>query len=503
MAATSLQIENLEKLLTQISTLQMKTLSTGAVFYANVQNGEILLSTNSGWYQFDVDELFRLLFDVVFRESIQVKAYRGEHKIVHYKLPLVLYLLRLCDYQLPNIESAVASIQVAEISDDEGELLHEKYDTYLQEKRMRRLYSRTREMEAPQEIVINKRAWDDSGSSSDSIDFLAPDKIAEANEYFNVDLLYATSRARNSSIGLFGSEKVKQLNYGVAHVSLPTIHEKGVVERPPFYERALRLFNIERADPAKHIVLKGDNALSERDFFNSVDTKSDCVVFIHGFNVTFEEAVCQAAQLKVDLAFDGHFSLFSWPSIGDLRGYVADKDRAVGAGHLLATFIEKMLQANTGNLYIVAHSMGGYCLSQAMKSLNADINTGRIKIALAAPDIDQEDFKNIYADSYTRHADKITIYACDRDRALFVSRLLHQGRRVGDAKPITIFSGMETVDASEVTKFLSLNHSYVFQDRRVLLDLDLCLFQGLSPRARHLRPLPSLLEQTHWGFDPV
>ena len=47
------------------------------------------------------------------------------------------------------------------------------------------------------------------------------------------------------------------------------------------------------------------------------------MVFIHGFNVPFEDAIYRTAQLAHDLDFDGAPILYSWPSRGTMLGYVA------------------------------------------------------------------------------------------------------------------------------------------------------------------------------------
>ena len=52
----------------------------------------------------------------------------------------------------------------------------------------------------------------------------------------------------------------------------------------------------------------------------------DILVFVHGFNVTFEEAALRAAQIACNLQFPGTAAFFSWPSKGspDPFSYSAD-----------------------------------------------------------------------------------------------------------------------------------------------------------------------------------
>jgi esterase/lipase superfamily enzyme len=51
------------------------------------------------------------------------------------------------------------------------------------------------------------------------------------------------------------------------------------------------------------------------------------LVYLHGYNVTFEDAALRAAQLGFDLKIEGATAFFAWPSCGDLADYFADADR--------------------------------------------------------------------------------------------------------------------------------------------------------------------------------
>src|SRR5262249_30812720 len=58
------------------------------------------------------------------------------------------------------------------------------------------------------------------------------------------------------------------------------------------------------------------------------------LVFVHGYNVSFENAIRRAGQIAYDLNFDGPVFVFSWPSRGRLTGYISDRDTVdVAARH--------------------------------------------------------------------------------------------------------------------------------------------------------------------------
>ena len=56
--------------------------------------------------------------------------------------------------------------------------------------------------------------------------------------------------------------------------------------------------------------------------------KGEVLVFVHGYNVTFGDALRQTAQLAFDLAFEGAPILYSWPASGNKGDYARDKDQA-------------------------------------------------------------------------------------------------------------------------------------------------------------------------------
>ena len=53
------------------------------------------------------------------------------------------------------------------------------------------------------------------------------------------------------------------------------------------------------------------------------------LIFVHGFNTRFEEAVYRFAQIVHDARVDVAPVLFTWPSGGNVTDYVYDRDSAV------------------------------------------------------------------------------------------------------------------------------------------------------------------------------
>ena len=150
-----------------------------------------------------------------------------------------------------------------------------------------------------------------------------------------------------------------QFTRGIAEVSVPDLHERGVVERP-----SLLKFEV-REDQTKHIVLTEAIELLDEDFnlkiSNAVATAPahDLLVFIHGYNVSFENALLRTAQLAVDLPFEGVPVCYSWPSQATLTGYPIDANNADWTvPHLKDFLLELATETGADSINVIAHSMG-------------------------------------------------------------------------------------------------------------------------------------------------
>lgn len=222
------------------------------------------------------------------------------------------------------------------------------------------------------------------------------------------------------------------------------------------------------------------------------------LVYLHGFQTTFNEAAQRAAGIGYQLKVP-NTAFFSWPSKGTVPGYEADKNSVDASSDELAEFLITMVR-RTGakKVHVIAHSMGNYALLQAMYRpvMQRAIQTGfRFgQIILAAPDVDKRVFVRDAA-LYTRVADRVTMYASSGDVALTASRKLADFPRAGLLPPPTIVQGVDTLDVSSVNLTV-LGHSFVADEISVLEDMNKLIFHNEPPakRTRVLRD-PS---GSHW-----
>ncbi len=178
------------------------------------------------------------------------------------------------------------------------------------------------------------------------------------------------------------------------------------------------------------------------------------LIYVHGFNQTFEAAALDAARLSDSIKFAGDTLAFSWPSRARLLDYNYDRESAMWSRDALDQVLEDLLASPTiGRVNIVAHSVGTMLTMEALRQLYAklgDYAADRIgAVVFASPDIDLD----VFTASVQRIgplAPKITIITATDDRALAVSRWVNGSTtRVGAAEKAQLEKlGLRVVDAS-------------------------------------------------------
>ncbi|MBA4136359.1 MAG: hypothetical protein C0518_03470 [Opitutus sp.] len=264
-------------------------------------------------------------------------------------------------------------------------------------------------------------------------------------------------------------------------------------------------------DPRKHMVIVRRSIFPREDFFDDIRATlerggSDAsFVFVHGYNVAFDDAARRTAQITYDLAFRGAPVFYSWPSQASLEGYTIDESNVEWSQLNLKNFLLDYAQ-NSGakDIYLIAHSMGNRALTRAVAALFTEHPElkGRFReIILTAPDVDADVFTREIAPKLVAGCDKITLYVSDGDKALLASKKVHGYPRLGDsADGIAVVPGIETVDASGLdTSFLE--HSYFAESGSVLTDIRRLVLEGLRAADRGLREISAPAGARYWKFE--
>jgi esterase/lipase superfamily enzyme/predicted Ser/Thr protein kinase len=320
-----------------------------------------------------------------------------------------------------------------------------------------------------------------------------------------VPVFYATDRARigRTEPVTYGSERsLSGLAYGCAFVSIPPGHRRGHLERPSVVRLQFR------EEPDRHVVAMSVTEYTKDTFFDvlrkamSGGEERSTFVFIHGFNVDFNEAVRRTAQLGFDLGLRKAPILYSWPSQGSALQYIADTNAATWTVPHLMEFLRD-LQEHSGAtcIHLIAHSMGNQALTGALRLLREDAaRRSRFfkQVVLTAPDLDAHVFERDLAPRIVGIGERTTLYASSRDEVLTISKRLNAYRRAGDAaEGIVVVEGVDSIDASQVST--GLGHSSYGDVRTVVEDLSLLLRLGLPPGSRNLVARGSPPKQ-HWVF---
>jgi esterase/lipase superfamily enzyme len=212
---------------------------------------------------------------------------------------------------------------------------------------------------------------------------------------------------------------------------------------------------------------------------------SDVVLFVHGFNYTFDESVETALRIVQRTRFPATPVAYNWPSQGKVTAYGIDRDMSEWTIDHLTEFIRDLAVAvpEGFHLHIMAHSMGNGAVLLALARLNlADRRLGQL--ILIAPDVDANIFKVMIlrAGPFQRR----TLYVSNHDLALRAAGFLHSGTsRAGDAtKQYVVVEGVDTVDMSPLSAGIT-GHSLYEYSQLMFDDLGEVL-QGKTATRRNL-----------------
>lgn len=314
--------------------------------------------------------------------------------------------------------------------------------------------------------------------------FNDPDPIAQ---FHAVDIFYATDRISKggSDPATFFGTDFGELSFGTAHVTIPVGHRPGRLESPSIIRLQFK------PDPGKHVVLLKVQPLSSQRWIEQLSGlgANSALVFVHGYNVTFEDGARRTAQLKWDLNFRGPAILYSWPSKGKLKGYVADEETIQLTAKNLKTVLEFVKnKTDITDIHVIAHSMGSRALVDVLSEF-ADSHpvVSFQQVILAAPDINTKIFCDEIAPKIRIAADRMSLYASSNDTALKASKSIHTYARAGESGDnLVIVEGIDTIDASKVDTNL-LGHGYFAESKQVIDDIFQVIHYGFSPERRNLK----------------
>ena len=261
-----------------------------------------------------------------------------------------------------------------------------------------------------------------------------------------VPILVATTRQRTTADAgeMFGSERAADVSYAAITVSIPpdAARKIGEVQWPTTLP----------GDPRTDFTTVSADYTDKQSFLATITSvakqtgRSKVLVFVHGFNNRFDDAVYRFAQIVHDSKAPAIPVLFTWPSRGEakLRAYTYDRESANYSRDALEDLLNSLsnLPAVT-EVNLLAHSMGNWVALEALRgrsirrsSAAASLKSDKLKnVILVAPDVDVDVFRTqILRIGPARP--RIALFVSQDDSALGLSKVIWGDvPRMGDIDP--------------------------------------------------------------------
>lgn len=295
-----------------------------------------------------------------------------------------------------------------------------------------------------------------------------------------VDVFVVTNRkTKTGSFGCsnntYGVSFDKVTSFGICKINVPKNHSTG----------ELTFTTDGRKSSHDYFKILNSKALSEQTILDFLKkTKRNPLVFVHGFNVRYEEALLRAAQIAYDLKYQGPVILFSWPSgAGDgffdeqflTRTYENNNQNAKASIIAFRNFVTSLANNNL-KVNLVVHSMGHQVVLPALKDFHKSVIN---ELVLNAPDFEASEFLRLI-DNIKDTSKRITLYCSYNDRAMSASSTLNKNERMGAC---TYSENLDTINVGLIDDpTIGIGHGY-YSSRAILSDV-FQVFLGIDAEKR-------------------
>lgn len=282
-----------------------------------------------------------------------------------------------------------------------------------------------------------------------------------------VPIYVATSRQATTGYEIYNEKRSDVVGYAKFDISVPPERKAGTVT----YPKSLP------PDPQSDFFLTSAVRYSGADSFrtalNSAITgrparDRQVAVFVHGFNNNFAEGLYRHAQILHDVKAPSVAVHYSWPSAGDTRLYVYDRDSALFARDGLITLLETLATSNADGIVLFAHSMGTQVVTDTLRDMSLAGSPALAKlraVILLSPDIDVDLFRS-EAERLKKYGLAWYIFVSKRDKALGFSSFIRGGsERLGDIRDVAEIDDLDVtvIDLTNVKNDDPLGHETVAQ----------------------------------------
>jgi len=289
-----------------------------------------------------------------------------------------------------------------------------------------------------------------------------------------VPILIATTRQRatDDTGQMFNRERSPTMSYARIAVSIPPdeVRKIGAIQWPVS----------PPGDPHRDFVTVSAQFLDKPGFNAALaavakgSSRSKAMIFVHGFNNRFDDAVYRLAQVVQDSGAPVIPVLFSWPSLGaiGLRAYEYDRESASQSRESLEELIDAVaLSPSVKEVTVLCHSMGCLLALDALhsKAMSAGGIGAKVKnVLLVAPDVDADAFREQMQQMGSARP-RFALFLSQDDRALGISKSISGGAtRLGgvnpDEEPYKSDFKREKILVFDLTHLEGSAHSRAFND---------------------------------------
>ncbi|MBB4170762.1 MULTISPECIES: alpha/beta hydrolase [unclassified Rhizobium] len=304
-----------------------------------------------------------------------------------------------------------------------------------------------------------------SGCANRAQDVLRPLAAAPTGTS-RVTMLVATTRKPSDDPGsLFSGDRGTAISLNSIDISIPPDRNRKIGEvqwpsrMPPNPQKEFAVTDVAK-------VQSEGKAL---DWYRrNRNKRHQVIIFVHGFNNTYADAVFRFAQIVHDSGTDAAPILFTWPSRGRVFDYLYDKESANYSRRALEDLILQAVKSpDVDDVTILAHSMGGWLAAEALRGVAMREKSIPVKVknvVLASPDIDIDVFRRQFMEMGPKRP-HFAILTSTRDKALEVSGWLSGGvNRVGGSDlrpyaPLLKELGVSVIDTSAIATNDPLGHN--------------------------------------------
>ncbi|WP_371833376.1 alpha/beta hydrolase [Ferirhizobium litorale] len=281
-----------------------------------------------------------------------------------------------------------------------------------------------------------------------------------------IPMLVATTRKPSEDPGkLFTGDRGTAISLNSVTVSIPPDRNRKIGEvqwpsrLPPNPEKEFAVLEVTKTESERQAL---------EWFRKHRNPKRQVLIFVHGFNNTYADAVFRLAQIVHDSGTDAAPILFTWPSRGRAFDYLYDKESTNYSRRALEDLILQAAKSpDVQDVTILAHSMGGWLAAEALRgvAMREKAIPAKVKnVILASPDIDIDVFRRQFVEMGPKRP-HFAIVTSTRDKALGASRWLSGGvDRVGGSDlrpyvPVLEELGVTVIDTSDIKTRDKLGHN--------------------------------------------